>query len=283
MNSYQFFIDQSKPIVTIDCSSYQRALFSLAALLQREPDELITRIYRIGNSLKGNHIQGVFEEVLAEQVIGKEYLFVNVDNICWFHLTRTSDSPTYEEGLLPLGKNISKVWDFLFQVFDSIDPEISTNLRTMRLTGVRNSQFAWKMNSEFDQGPFGVLVRDTGFYWKDIGNVDFFGGAEIVQDICIAYEYSYGQCITPLFLKNTSPCIVSFINECDIEDLELAVQNIISYLYFRPENTMASCWCYNGDGKVIPNSKILKIETNPAPSEIPIDYQQLYAQCIKMA
>jgi hypothetical protein len=281
MDSYQFYIDSRKQKISIDCSTYQSSLFSLAALLDRSADTLLQDIFETGKDLTNhNPGQGVFEELLAERVIGKRFFSVNIENVHWFHFTRTLDSPNYEEGLLPLEKNISKVWDFLFQVFNSIDQEILNNLRTMKKIGVCNSQFAWKIQSEYDQGPFGMLVRDTGFFWQDIGNVDYFSGAEIIQDICIAYENSYGQYITPLFLENTSPCIVSFIDSCDIEDLELVVQSIISYLYFRPENTMNRCWCYNGDGKVIPKSRILKIEIDPVPSEIPAKYQQIFSQCL---
>lgn len=96
------------------------------------------------------------------------------------------------------------------------------------------------MNIEFDQGPFGMLVRDSAFYYKDIGNVDCFSGAEIIQDICYEYKELYGQNITPIFLANTSPCIVSFMEKCNCDDFEYVVQSIISYLYFRMENTIVS-------------------------------------------
>lgn len=278
MDSYQFCLDQRMPQRTIDCSTYQSALASIAALLDRSSNELLQNIFRIGNGLiEDSSSPFAFEEELAEQVVGRGFFPVNIEKIYWFHFTRTLESSKYQDGLLPFKESGSKVWEHIIEVFKSIDKQIVKNLQYMECNGFNSPEYTWKMNSEFDQGPFGMLVRDSGFFWKEMGNVDYFSGSESVQDICVAYSRKYGDNIFPLYMKNTVPCIVTFKDECDMESLEGVVQSIISYLFFRPENTMRSSWCYNGNDKIISHASILNIEFNPVGSEVPIEYKNTFA------
>lgn len=38
--------------------------------------------------------------------------------ICWFHLTRTTQDATFEQGILPLGNALNGIWGTLLNIFN---------------------------------------------------------------------------------------------------------------------------------------------------------------------
>jgi len=206
-----------------------------------------------------------------------EYLFSEIikrtrptslsfDCIHWFHLTRTLDGNDFKDGVLPLGQCIDSIWDFLYVLLDG---KLSKQeWGDFRANGIVSSQnhysylYCLKTGDGAHWGPYAILIRDNAFIPDELSNHDYFRVPEIVEDICIVLQEHHGVDLLPAFTEKTRPCIVKFVDD-DAKSycLEAAPYHLYHVRKGDCCAPVSPCTiCFNGGGKRIPKSRILKIE-----------------------
>lgn len=177
----------------------------------------------------------------------------------WFHLTRVRKTETFSQGLLPLHAVLDHVWDVLFAIFQGSEHEL--NLRTLTRYEVPNFQYKLKAGDRMHGGPYAMLVRDAAFRSAEIGNHDYLGLPEIIEDICLGYHERYGVSITDKVANALTPCMVKFksTRELGRPCLEAAVYYV--YLTGRGHPlSFHSNTCFDGRSSTIPLKDIISIE-----------------------
>ena len=109
-------------------------------------------------------------------------------------------------------------------------------------------------------GPYGVLVRDVAFCPAEIGNHDYLGIPEIIEDISLCFVEQYGFDLRSAFIQNSQPCIVKFI---DYTPDPRCLPPALYYLYsrFHGEPLSLSCnTCFDGLGKSVRQKQIQRVE-----------------------
>ena len=80
-------------------------------------------------------------------------------------------------------------------------------------------------------GPHALLVKDAFFCPLDLGHHDYLTIPEIVDDICMCYEESFGHPpLRALFNRAATPCIVKFSSapgECALSNALLYAHSIL--------------------------------------------------------
>lgn len=153
---------------------------------------------------------------------------------CWFHLTRTTPTNQFENGLLPLGENLDYLWDLLFFLQKGFisKSEWSDFRNLLESSSSFDSAFQYqlKYNDKIHWGPYGMLIREAAFHSKDIGNYDYLDVPEIIDDICNPFHEKYGYDLLGVFKDATVPCIVKFETAySDVNDLG----TVVNFLYHK--------------------------------------------------
>jgi len=179
--------------------------------------------------------------------------------VCWFHLTRVPLGTNFSEGILPLHLALEKIW----QTIVSIVPDTRTkeNLRTLQTMGVPDNLYALKTQSLIHSGPHAMLVRESAFHAKSMGNHDYLAFPEIIEDICNGYEKVFGEHIHEEVSTGLKPCIVKF--EVAEEDGNQLITPVLFYCWYEVHNqelSLAANTCYVSEGITIPKGAIRKIE-----------------------
>lgn len=107
-----------------------------------------------------------------------------------------------------------------------------------------------------------MLVKESAFRSAEMGNHDYLRMPEIVEDICNGYEHQTGECILEDVSSVLTPCIVKFEVESDRDDEHLN-RVLLYYCWSKCRNEEMcdlSNTCFDGQGRVIPRSAILKVE-----------------------
>jgi len=189
---------------------------------------------------------------------------VSFDRTCWFHLTRTHPANKFEQGLLPLDRYVDSIWNFLFSLLKGdITKKEWNDFRHCIETNFPNHfahLYRLKINDSFHWGPHAILVKDVAFREQEVGAHNYFRTPEIVEDICTCFEKKYNMDLSDRFIKNTVPCIVKF---CEDEAEFSYLKPALMYLYcvYREYAFSHYCnTCFDGEGKVIGEDKILRVE-----------------------
>lgn len=187
---------------------------------------------------------------------------ITVNSTCWFHITRTHITNRFQEGILPLGAQLNLIWDYLFTLLDGyLSRKEWDDFRT-NIGSNNANHFAYmyliKINNPLHYGPYAFLIRDMAF--ANVGNRDYFKGAEIIEDISNYFTEIYDFDLISKFTSDTKPCVVKFIKDGG-SDGYLSI--IVHYLYriYRQLELAQTCnTCFDGKGVAVPKCKILKIE-----------------------
>src|SRR5713101_3792408 len=100
----------------LDCESVESTYDSLESILDVKRSDLeavfdaldIEKFYQ-----ENRHYDKPAETLLLERVTGLISPTVTFDAVCWFHLTRTNPLNAFEQGILPLGQQITALWKYL--------------------------------------------------------------------------------------------------------------------------------------------------------------------------
>ncbi len=204
------------------------------------------------------------DEVLIDKLQRETNTVCEIEAICWFHMTRTRENNSFEQGLLPLGEALDGIWDFLFSLVKDNTSSTEWNIfRTEVEAGRLNHSarlYKMKTNDHRQWGPNGILIRDFAFIANLVKNHDYLRTPEIVEDIAICFNEVYDIDLQALFTKATYPCIIKFIDD----DIRLkTVGTALHYLYALNHNSELRIMhntTIDKYGKPIPRENILNIE-----------------------
>lgn len=255
-------LKETKTDMRLDCETMETTILSLSSIFNINANDLV-------KFLKSFDLEKLYEatspDVPAYQFFFEHFEdnfnspYQKVTEICWFHLTRIFPGNKFHQGILPLGKALELIWKNLFRIFENTVHHI--RLQKLKNAGVKNYHYKLKTPDPFHWGPFAMLVRETAFKPKEMGNHDYLWLPEIVEDICNAYYETYNIKLYDSILKATSPCIVKFLERTD--DGNWCLEPAVYYLYLVANNkklTIDANTCFDGKGHIIPKENILKIE-----------------------
>nr|WP_319374281.1 hypothetical protein [uncultured Methanobacterium sp.] len=209
------------------------------------------------------------DSLLLDIIISKFKPVINFEYTCWFHLTRTSKFNTFNEGILPLNKNLDYIWNFLFHL---LKDELTfkewniyrNDLENGNLKKEDENIFGFhyrnKIKNSIHWGPYAMLIKDSAFKSKEMGNHDYLKIPEIIEDICYPFDNIYNFNLLDRYIKNTQPCIVKFKHSKFELDYLGAV---LFYLYKICHNLKINIHCntcFNGKGLKIHHNDILSVE-----------------------
>ncbi|MGA9998104.1 MAG: hypothetical protein WBP93_22005 [Pyrinomonadaceae bacterium] len=197
----------------------------------------------------------VFSEVSKVITLPGDY-----DRTCWFHLTRTAPSNNFQQGILPLGQRLDAIWNFLYSLAKkSVSPEEWDEFRREMGSHHHAGLYEMKASDSMHWGPYALLSRDHAFKPEEIGNHDYLGAPEIVEDICICFSERYEFDLLGAFMKKTRPCIVKFFDGSRSDCVSTAVYHL--YNAHRGNGCSGQCnTCYDGEGVSVTPERIMKVE-----------------------
>lgn len=183
----------------------------------------------------------------------------NPDRVFWFHLTRVPPSANFSEGILPMNLALPRIWDTVEGVVE--DTPNHESFKEFRAKGRGSFQYELKKDCEVHAGPFAMLVRESAFKAKEMGNHDYLDLPEIVEDICNGYQEHTGKSIHRVLRTALTPCIVKFWS--DGRRGPDCVEAALFYLYSRRHGEPLSIegnTCFDGGGQVVAPERIVSIE-----------------------
>ena len=205
----------------IDCETRESALYSIAYFYNAdlpEIDQFLIEINIPEIDISEIGIIDYDERWFLERIL---YLFnqrfgkpiFEIDEVCWFHLTRTRQESTFEAGILPLNEAIDEIWSTLLSIFENTEHHL--NLLKLKNNGVGDHHYNQKINNCNEWGPFAMLIRDIAFCSDsdEICNHDYLDLPEIIADICNGYLNAFGICLKNIIVESLKPCIVKFTSK----------------------------------------------------------------------
>lgn len=249
--------------IILDCESFESALSSLAQIFQTSSEQLHALL-----SVK--EIGAHYERQVQNELSFKDYLCAVVehylgspqpiDEVCWFHTSRATSSTTYVEGVLPLTAALPRLEATLVDLVD--DHELRERLRqAMHAGGIADSHYVNKTQNSMHWGPYAILVREVAFHTEKLGQHDYLGMPEIIEDICNGFHTITGVSLTEVFSAKLHPTIVKFSVPIDCE--EHCINTALCYVYSKihtGEPCGGSVYCFDGHGVAVPPDAILKVE-----------------------
>lgn len=118
-----------------------------------------------------------------------------------------------------------------------------------------------KMRSRMHWGPFAMLVRESAFRSYEMGNHDYLGAPEVVEDICQACHEHTGIDLLSVFMEQTYFYIIKFWDDRDRNGL---LKPALCYLHAhvnKYEMNMNNNICFDSKATVVAAKRILKIDT----------------------
>lgn len=245
----------------IDCENQETTGNSLSVLFDCSVPELTHQLISVDveKAYEEEEPNCSPDEFLFRRIVSVFGIPKQPEEVRWFHLTRTFRGNSFAEGILPLGMALDTIWHHIFQSFEGT-PHFS-RLKSLKNDGVKDYLYRLKAPDPFHWGPFAMLVRESAFHAKRIGNHDYLALPEIIEDICNAYLDRFGLSIYDEIAAALVPCIVKFRAEPDgpFRGIPPAIYYYYKSIRKEPFSGNANT-CFDAGGKVIPPERILKIE-----------------------
>lgn len=250
-------------MLTLDCSTRENALITLAAAFKCSADEVRAALLSIDLDL-------IYEAEPPILIDSRQYLREHICDLIgepedftyayWFHGTRTTHDNQFSEGLLSLGRSEKLVMDMLIS-------HAPTNQVRERLQawnshgGVPEEFYQMRTLEKMHWGPYGHLVREVHLHAQNLHQHDYVKLPELVEDVCRAYAENYQQDLTRHYLDIFRPCIIWFLSE--IQYQEGVLEAALGYAYtsvrgLHPDS--GSVYGIDKEGIDVPRRDILKIE-----------------------
>jgi len=130
----------------------------------------------------------------------------------WFHATRALPGTTFEEGLLPTGAALPKMWEALGTCAGRWLSEAAW-IEYQQSFSRANRRFALQFRRKHMapgwEGPFGFLVKDAALQ-KHNSHKDFTRLCETMEDICADFEEVHGHPLRQAYEELSRRCLVVF-------------------------------------------------------------------------
>jgi hypothetical protein len=252
----------------LDCESQDSTYRSLSNLFGCSKKALVSLLSAI-------HIDEIYQNVEnSPDIAPDEYVFQEAIKkfrvnpvphyVCWFHLTRTTQSATFAQGILPLGIALGAIWETLSKIFEGT--VYHSNLVELKTTGIVNYHYNLKTPDAFHWGPFAMLVKETAFKASEMGNHDYLRLPEIIEDICNGYYDRFGSHIHEYVVNSLKPCIVKFKSLGRVDDGCIKAALYYLHVCIHKKNLCIDAnTCFDGKGKIVPFENIIKIEIVDLP------------------
>jgi hypothetical protein len=245
----------------LDCETIDTTYDSLGTILGLSHEEL-TRLFRLidPDAMQARHPEGwpAQRRYLFSFIQEQTGCRIDFDATCWFHCTRTWGH-AFEEGLLPHSLTQERVWEFLYRLVK--DGQTWEQWGQIRESAMHSELYSERLRGgSSEDGPFGLLVRESAIaVCRSSVFVDYFDLPELVDNICRGVVLRDVD-LKKEYIAHTKPTIVKFRTDCHRPD-ELQVALFYAYSRHYGLDVGMSCnWCYNGNGRVVPKERILKIE-----------------------
>lgn len=248
----------------LDCESKEYVFQSLCEGFSCGRDSLINTLLEldIENIYEENweKINIPSEEYLYNYVIEKLGNHKQLEVVNWFHLTRTTKENKFNDGIIPLGDSIERIWSTLIDI--AHDAGIKNNLKLLKESGIPNFLYNMKHNDPFHWGPYAVLVKETAFRSRKIAQHDYLGMPEIIEDICNGYEEKYGESITNIYEASLVPKIVKFRSNERVDTGCIEAALYYAYESARGNPPSSNCiTCFDSKGVIIKSDSIVSVTT----------------------
>jgi len=185
---------------------------------------------------------------------------LSYDATCWFHLTRTDETATFEDGILPLGRQLDSIFDWLYRLLqDVVSAQQWANFKD-EIPREAPGIYQMKTTNPFYWGPYAILVRDLAFKPGEVGNHDYLSEPEIIEDICDCFEKLYHLDVFKIFLQKTKPCIVKFIDRGTRTNYLRAALWHLHKIAWQEECTDYCNDCFDGQGVTVRKNQILSVK-----------------------
>jgi hypothetical protein len=159
---------------------------------------------------------------------------------------------------------LDSIWHFLSMIAADWSTAEQWNAFRDDMRGQGACQYQSKVGFEFAEGPFGFLIREIVLDPTQVGNHDYLGIPEIVEDICLSYNETFGRDLRDRYLEATRPCIVKF-RSLEVRPDGLAAA--ITYIHYKlvGEELCGDCnTCFDGQGTTVDPRDILSVEWTTA-------------------
>lgn len=103
--------------------------------------------------------------------------------LCWFHGTRVPPRSDFSEGILPLGAWLPRLQAAVDATLDDVDMKRDAAAAFERKSGF-GMHFGMKVKDSLHWGPYAILVREVADYARTLGQHDYLGMPEIIEDLC---------------------------------------------------------------------------------------------------
>jgi hypothetical protein len=248
-------------MVAVNCETRETAALSVAEQFETSESSLLSALQ--GIDLDGMYERGEVEGhpdevlwgVLAERLAR---LPSPATETRWFHLTRVLPHTSFEDGILPLTTSLDWVWNTLRKVFEGT-PHLA-RLRRLEADGVPDFQYGYKVGRPALAGPYAMLVRESAFCAKEMGNHDYLAVPEIVEDICNGYREKFGISIIEEVTDSLVPCIVHFRSDVVRESYSFSAALYLHSTVNRLKMSVHANHCFDGNNHVVPFADILRVE-----------------------
>ncbi|MEK8082085.1 hypothetical protein [Pseudomonas sp. XK-1] len=249
-------------MATLDCGTYESTINSICHVygIERSTAEQFLSGIDLDAAYESNAIYSDCDDYLRELFEGEfGQPKLQLNDVIWFHLTRTARSSNFSEGILPLGQVLDRVWKMLNSLLET--PEQKANLATMQENGVKDYQFGLKTKNKIHHGPYAMLVREAAFNSDKICNHDYLEVPEIIEDICNGYRKQFGRCIYDTVTSKLEKCIVKFKSN-KYTGLHLLAPALL-YCWCIVRNEEFSSFantCFDSEGAPISRGQIISVE-----------------------
>jgi hypothetical protein len=260
-------------LVMLDCESFDSTVSSLTNLFQCPAERLLSFLSQpsIGLQYNANCEEDSlpeFPEYLHQLVANEFGPARKLDRVCWFHASRVMPGTTFENGILPLNTALPPLKETLIQAVD--DENIRQQLHAVLMDdAIQNSQYQLKTKDSAHWGPFGILVRETAFQPRQVGQHDYLGMPEIIEDICNGFETSTGVALLEIYKAKLVPAFVKFSSTENSPGYPIAaaIGYVHSIIHERAPTRTALAY-FNAKGQSVPYRDILKVEYLPTHTRL---------------
>lgn len=233
----------------LDCSDRRVAMESIASIFGTS----VNTLTQVIGSLDTYDNDFVDKDYVYREVADKFGEPRSPFKAIWFHGTRGHDVRSfYSEGLLPKSEVGPRILDRLTSLSEGLENS----------GDYPNSLSLSAKQADFDEGPFGFLIRDAVVHSLGFAG-NFTQCSELVEDLAGTLLGENYEKLVDRYYEESSPYVVAFKGKAGVTELKHAVW----YLYLTHhrvdilETGGIEMCCFNGGGCAVPPSEIQSIES----------------------
>jgi hypothetical protein len=249
----------------LDCESLGSARDSLAKLFNCIGTTL--ERFLADQALQATYVENFsmlpsFDDYLYKEVVRRFGTPAMPARVCWFHCTRITAGTNFSEGILPLGAALPRLKELLL---DTIQEPKSRELvrQVLNNNGGYAFHFREKTSNDVHGGPYAILVRDVAFHTKALGQHDYLGMPEIIEDLCSEVKSLAHIDLTENYRAALRPAIVKFTTAA-AGSARCHIATALCYVWAGLHNNGKpdgnSVWCFDGENVAVPARDIIEIQ-----------------------